>query len=447
MDIIRDLGDGLVLRSATPDDTDALVHLQIHAFAHPDTGELDTPVGGWTRDLMSGKHPTFKPQDFLVVQDTKTGELVSCSCLISQTWTLEDIPFGVGRVEIVCTNAAYRKRGLVREQFRVLHEWSAQRGEMIQAITGIPFYYRQFGYEFAIEIMAPRRTFVPQQIPELKPDSSEKFRLRRAERTDFPFVAEMYERGKRHSLMACNRSLAMFEYEHFVESQENGFAGWWDVIETLEGVPVGILNHRRFVYQGRQSIWYYELAPSFEWQEVTPFVLRELAHQAESYKNIDKKPLAYIGLFLEANHPLFQIMSDQTAPLYDGYAWYVRVPELPAFLKHIAPVLEKRLAASTFESYSGTLRLNLFSNGIEFQFENGMLKDALPWRATAGDYGQSGFGNAVFPALTFLKVLFGYRSRAEIQTMFPDCVMDSDKTAALIDVLFPKRLTHILPIH
>ena len=25
------------------------------------------------------------------------------------------------------------------------------------------------------------------------------------------------------------------------------------------------------------------------------------------------------------------------------YAWYVRVPDMPAFLRHIAPVLEARL--------------------------------------------------------------------------------------------------------
>src|SRR5438128_1693285 len=158
--------------------------MQMEAFANPDTGELDVALGGWARAMLSGKHPTFRPQDFLIVQDTKTDTIASSTCLISQTWSIDNIPFGVGRVELVATMPAYQRRGLVREQFRMLHEWSRERGELVQGITGIPYYYRQFGYEYAVEMAMPRQTYVPQQLPELKQGEREKFRLRRARRSD-----------------------------------------------------------------------------------------------------------------------------------------------------------------------------------------------------------------------------------------------------------------------
>lgn len=448
METIRDLGNNLILRPATPDDTDALVEMQIHAFANPDTGEPDIYLGGWTRDLMSGKHPTFKPHDFLVVKDTKTGAIVSCTCLISQTWTLDGISFAVGRVEIVGTAAAYRRRGLVRAQFDVLHEWSAQRGEMLQAITGIPYYYRQFGYEFAIELVAPRQTFVPQQIPELKEGEQEKFRLRHAEPNDLPFIAALYKQSGERSYIYCQRDETMFEYENFLENNPlDGNVSWWDVIETLDGTRVGILMHRRYVYQSRNTIQCYEILPEFSWLELTPCVMRELVRQVETMVIDPKDHFSKLGWFLQSNHPLFQLFSGHTAPLFEGYAWYIRVPDVPAFLLLIAPILEKRLAGSNLHDYSDTLRLNFYDSGIEMTFDNGKLISALPWLATAGDYGQSGFGNAIFPPLTFLKLLFGYRSRAEVQAMFPDCIMDSDKTTALIDILFPKQTSNILPIH
>ena len=69
------------------------------------------------------------------------------------------------------------------------------------------------------------------------------------------------------------------------------------------------------------------------------------------------------------------------------------------------------------------------------------------WRATAGDVGQKGFGDAAFPDLTFLKLLFGYRSRAELADMYPDFIVWHDHHRALLDVLFPKRATYINPIH
>lgn len=447
MDILKDLGDGLVLRRASKRDTEALVKMQLQAFANPDTGEEDEALGGWVRAMLGGKHPTFRPQDFLIVQDTKTDAIASCTCLISQTWSMGDISFGVGRVELVATMPAYQRRGLIREQFRVLHEWSCERGELLQSITGIPYYYRQFGYEYAIEMAAPRQTYVPQQVPELKKGEHEKFRLRHAKRADLQFVAKMYRTSAKHFLVSCERDLKMFEYEELRETNPiNGHSRWWDVIETLKGERVGILLHSREVYKGHHNIQYFELLPAFDWQEVTPFVIRELVRRAPGYAN-DSIALNALRWYLASNHPMYEILADRFAPIMGDYAWYIRVPDLPAFLMKIAPIFKKRLAASQFRNYTGTLRLNFFRDGVALHFKNGTLKSAGPWRATASDYGQSGYGSASFPDRTFLKMLFGYRSRAELHAMFPDCLAENDQIAALLETLFPKQISHVLPIH
>jgi predicted acetyltransferase len=87
-----------------------------------------------------------------IVEDTRARQLVSTMCLIPQTWTYAGIPFGVSRVEMVATDAAFRRRGLVRAQFEVLHAKSELMGHLAQGITGIPWYYRQFGYEYALDL-------------------------------------------------------------------------------------------------------------------------------------------------------------------------------------------------------------------------------------------------------------------------------------------------------
>jgi len=57
--ILRDLGDCLVLRRATPDDTEALVsfNAKIHGDFGPD--KPDEYVAAWTRDLLTKQHPLF----------------------------------------------------------------------------------------------------------------------------------------------------------------------------------------------------------------------------------------------------------------------------------------------------------------------------------------------------------------------------------------------------
>ena len=94
--VIRDLGDDLVLRHATPDDVEALV--EFNSRVHSDAGwdSPDTRVGAWVRDLMTKPHPTFDVADFLVVEDTETGAIVSSTNLISQTWSYAGSSSGWG---------------------------------------------------------------------------------------------------------------------------------------------------------------------------------------------------------------------------------------------------------------------------------------------------------------------------------------------------------------
>jgi hypothetical protein len=39
---------------------------------------------------------------------------------------------------------------VIKAQMDVLHAWSRERGHLMQAIAGIPYYYRRFGCEMAV---------------------------------------------------------------------------------------------------------------------------------------------------------------------------------------------------------------------------------------------------------------------------------------------------------
>jgi hypothetical protein len=44
----------------------------------------------------------------------------------------------------------------------------------------------------------------------------------------------------------------------------------------------------------------------------------------------------------------------------------------------------------------------------------------------------------MFPDLTFLQLLFGFRALEELEPAFPDCVVRTNEARALLDALFPK---------
>ena len=184
-----DLGDNLILRFARADDVDALAEFNVCIHE-------DERVGVDTRDFMSGRHPTVKPSDFTVVEDTRTNKIVSSMNLISQTWAYGGIPFRFGRPELVGTEPEYRRQGLVRKQFEVIHALSAAKGELMQGITGIPWCYRQFEYEMAMDLDGARG-IDGIHIPKLREGESEMYRLRPAMADDYAFCSSFSWRSCR----------------------------------------------------------------------------------------------------------------------------------------------------------------------------------------------------------------------------------------------------------
>ena len=106
----------------------------------------------------------------------------------------------LGRPEYVATLPEYRNRGLIRTLLEMIHARSAERGDLVQAITGIRYYYRQFGYEYALDLGGARRIYVP-AIPAMKEGKSAAYRLRRATEDDAAHMLALYNQRRAGSLV------------------------------------------------------------------------------------------------------------------------------------------------------------------------------------------------------------------------------------------------------
>nr|BFE78207.1 hypothetical protein GCM10020093_008080 [Planobispora longispora] len=78
--------------------------------------------------------------------------VVSTATLLDEEVRVGGVRLPAGQVELVATDREYEGRGLVRALMRWAHERSAARGHVIQAMIGIPYFYRLFGYEYAVDI-------------------------------------------------------------------------------------------------------------------------------------------------------------------------------------------------------------------------------------------------------------------------------------------------------
>ncbi len=442
----RDLGDSLIARWSTPVDTENIAQLIGMVFRNKADEPENTHMANNVRRLMRGDYPLMNPDDYAIVEDTRKegNPIVAVTCLWRQTWEYEGIPFAIGRPEFVATHQDYRNRGLIRVLFEMVHARSADEGHLVTAITGIPYFYRQFGYEYALDLGGKQTTYLA-QIPKAKEGEAEPYILREATSEDIPLLQKLYNRRRASSIVWTRipDHYWRYELEGWQVQPEIGKTSSIQIIVDNTGTPKGylLLPPRRW---GRElNVWGFEVAPGTNVQTILPPVLRALQTQGSqmptSKPNVD--PFSEIGFYLGRNHPFYDVLGGLAPAEEEPYAWYVRVPDLPAFLRLIAPALEQRLADSDVAGYTGELKLDFYCGGLRIAFDKGQLTTIENWRVPTFD-SNAGAG---LPALVFLQVVFGHRSIDELRHAFPD-VWVNDEAGYILKVLFPARPSFVMPL-
>jgi len=441
----RDLGDGLVARWSTAADTEGVAALFAHVFRESPERPLNTVAMAWIRDEMSGRHPLVGPNDAAVVEDTRRGTIVAAAVYVRQHWEYAGIPFSLGRTEPVATHEDYRNRGLVRALFDLCHQRSDERGDLAQCITGIEYFYRQFGYEYAIDLGGSRTVYLA-SVPKLKEGEAEPYRLRDATLEDIPLAMMLSERERTRlqdgqpPLVTAKIDTDYWRWVLDGQNPESG-EGWRTLMieRAADGEVVGMVRISRVRWNAAAlGVFGVATEPNVPMTAVMPSVLRGLAAlMPEVPLSPSAKPAepARLVFVLGRHHPAYDALGHDLAVKIDPpYAWYVRVPDLPRFIRHIAPALERRLAGSALSGYTGELKLDFYRGGLRLAFEKGKLTAAEPWRRPVwGDERSGGF-----PPLVFLQLLFGRRSLDELRYAYPD-VWANDEPALVLKTLFPKQ--------
>ena len=437
----RELGDGLLLRWSTAADQERLSTFYGLVFRRREQDPPGTRIAAWLRDMFSGRHPLIGQDGFALVENTATGEMVAATCLLSEAWEYDGIRIPVGRPEIVGSLPDYRRRGLVREVFRLIHARSQAQGDLAQVITGIAWYYRQFGYEYAVELENGVRVALA-EVPAAKEGESEPFRLRTATEPDLDAVARYYDEERASALVSTPIDARYWRWGALEADPLGDTFTNVQVIEDASGATVGYTQVGLRGFEGRFDIYGLWLRPGL-WFDALPALLRAYQRLGEAALLLgDRQPLHTFAFALPAGHPAIAALRAlvNTQPFNNPYAWYVRVADLPALLRTLAPALERRLAASPFAGYTGELALDFYRGGLRMAWREGRLAEVGDWQKPIW-----GEGNAGFPPGVFLQLLFGYHDLPELRHAFPD-VWAEGVAKALLPTLFPRRQSWAIPL-
>ncbi len=400
----RSLGNGLTLRTPA-NDADIERVAQLNGIVHGDT------LVDMVRNL-AGYFPGLEWRDIAFVEDERTDEAVSTLMLIPWTLYYEDIAIPASEMAIVGTLEAYRRRGLVRAQTEYFKERLHERGCLISHIQGIPYYYRQFGYEYALPLEGGLRL----AARELPPGPDETFTFRLATNTDIPQLDRFYKTATAELGIKAARTRAEWRYLlNYTQGTEAENATW--LIEK-NGLATG----------------YYRL-PSYHFgDELTVSEVSRLSYNAALSAlhrltvQASERGLPGVRLNLPGETTIMRAARSFGAHDLGTYAWQIHIPDMAAFLTAIGPVLERRIAESPFAGLSQQVHLCFYRDSVRLNFVAGRLTSIESAGPAEGDIN--------FPPHAFIPLLLGHKTLDELHRAYPDLGV-TPAFRLLIETLFP----------
>jgi len=401
------LQDGLVLRTPA-DERDVERVAEFNGAIH---GPL---VASMTRNLLL-HHPHTRGRDLVFVEYEHSGQIVSSLCLLPWTWRYEGVEIPAGEMGIVGTLETHRQRGLIRVQVDYFKRRLQERGCLLSHIQGIPYYYRQFGYEYALPLEGGLRL----EFRDVPTPPDRPFTFRQATLDDLPALMRFYDEAVQDLAIHAARDEATWRYllAH-TDGTEMESQNW--LVQDADGQVVGSMRLPEHHFGD-------ELAVSevsrlgFEAALEVLYRLKELAVE---------RGRPGIRLNLPAHCTLMRLARSLGAYDMGTYAWQIYVPDVAALLGALRPLLERRIAQSEFAGLTREVRLGLYRQTLALRFKGGQL-------AEVADLGFTAWEDIRFPPLQFTPLVLGYRTAEELHQAYPD-VGVSPAWRLLVDTLFPK---------
>ncbi len=411
-----ELGNGLVLRSVRNAEDAG----KFAAF----NGEFNNAREGATCACVLSHHPFTSFSDYRIVEDTRSGQIVSTTCTFPWEVQFENLRLQAAMLEMVLTHPAYRRLGLVRRQVDYFHQDAVERHADFTMIWGIPYYYRQFGYTYCME--GETADLLPAcRIPEATQDGAPGIRVRPVEISDIPILDTFYNQ----SLQGVDIWIARTTV-------------FWQYLIQWARYPIQVIEESE-----RGNVLGYA---------VSVHSPRKVQILESSFDNV-RTALAYLGYLKTLNVPEIGLAWPETGVLAkaarslgshvcQGGQWLLRLPEAGKFIWKIRPLVDGRLARAGLQSLQQDLVINLYHQAWKLTLEQGRLVEVQSLGFVNAAMGSDG-GDLCIPPDAFVRLVFGFRSLEQLQDAWPDILIKPEKRW-LVEVLFPRLRAHLhTPYH
>ena len=417
----KKLHNGLVMKSiSSKEDVDRLV--SFNKLIHE-----DEYAARLIRSLIL-EHPYSKPDYFIFIEDEKEKKIISSLCLIPWIWRFKDVEIRTGEMGFVGTLKDYRNKGLIRSLNERFVELLVRDSFVISHIQGIEYFYKQFGYEYAIPLEGGYRLNLD-IIKDPPTKEKENLKFRKATKVDIPILMRLYENSLEQFEIKSTRDQKIWHFLLEINSFWDPTMEMWVILDQNSNIAA----YFRITQAGFGKGLILSEVSNLN-HIMAQAVLKELRELCKKYN----KP--FVRLNIHKNTTLSKIAQGLGAIDCGHYAWQIKIVDLKKFVEKMSIIFEERIKESPFEGLSEKFLIDMYRETLEFNFINGKIKDVklLPYSIE----------NSIIriPPNLIIPLILGYRSREELSQYNHDFSYDK-KHELLIDLLFPKKDSFIYHIY
>lgn len=363
-------------------------------------------------------HPKMNLSNFYVVKDKD--RMVSTLNLIPITWSIGGIQLKAAEMGHVGTLPEYQGKGLIKRLIDEYHKEVKKREYDIAVVEGIPYFYRQFGYEYAVPLLEQTKIRF-EQIPEWKP----KIKIRHFAEKDIPKAKMLLDQSQKKFYVHSVRDEAIWKVEQRsnIASDPEPFQGY--VVEE-QGKMIAYFRMREIPDDKELLVT--------EITEVDQLAARAVLSFLKCYGN--EHNLKTLSTNISYEEPFAEyLLSLGAMKSVPTYAWQIRITDYVEIFRKLKPVFEHRLAGSLYRRLTETLNFNFRVFTIQATVKNGKIKAIR--KIANGEWSPIGLN-----PLAFVQLVTGYKNRQELEETVPDMRIAMSHRR-LIDVLFPKMPSYI----
>ncbi|MGI8879933.1 MAG: GNAT family N-acetyltransferase [Jatrophihabitans sp.] len=327
--------------------------------------------------------------------------------------TDEAVRLPTGQVELVATLPEYEGRGLVRALMGWAHQRSAARGHLVQLMVGIPYFYRIFGYSYAIDI-APWRE--ARSVLTTRSDIT----VRAAEVADLPAVQALQDQTQSRVDLRMPHSPSCWRW---LLARD----GSTTVVAVRDGIVVG--SGRTTPPEGGVGLG--EVAAQ-DHAVAAALVTHAAALGGSEPLQLADRPGTAFGALVDE-------IADLPRPGAQKY--YLRIPDLVALLDALRPVLEARLAGAEVDP-SAEILLSTFGAHVRMPVRDGRLDHPVGGGTLQSPHAAGGAGVAPDRVPELLFGGLGIRGLIE---RYPDVYPGPHRE--LMEALFPPVSSDVMTFY